>query len=356
MVSQKNKQMKILHILWECGNGGMENLTKNIILNKKLKNNSYLLIINENIDKNLIDGIPEEKIININRKKNSKNIFDFFKLYHSIFKLKPNIIHIHFYNLLRILKPLKKILRFKIVLTIHGMDDFDKSIKLSDKVVAVSKTHFNHIINNCTKQNWYINNLTMIYNGINTGSSLLKVGSKSNHKKFFIVGRLNHHQKKQDIIIDVFHKHLKSSPNDTLTIFGDGDSRNYLNEKIKNYRLEENIFIKGSVSNNILIKSMNEFDAMISGADYETFGINLIESLFFGIPVISYYAETAIEVCGKNPLSHFYQSDKELLEKMKNFSNNINMHQRQLSKNHIKKNYDLNITVDNYLKLYKDIL
>ena len=71
--------------------------------------------------------------------------------------------------------PIKKLIGFKIVTTIHGMNDFDKSVRKSDVIVCVSNTQLAYMKKNIAKHNIKINQLVSVDNGIKMYAKKLKI-------------------------------------------------------------------------------------------------------------------------------------------------------------------------------------
>jgi len=352
---EKSNKVRVLHILWSFGNGGMENIVKNMIINETSTTNSFLVIINNDIDMNALNKISSNKIYKVNRKRRSWNFLKIIKLFWVIVNVKPHILHLHYYNLIKLIKPLQYFLSFKIIATIHGMNDFNKSIEKADKIVAVSNTHLEYIIKKCKSENILHQNLHMIYNGINIPEIRNNKLELNPPLKIFVVGRLNHLQKKQDFIIDSFSKFLKDGNVALLSFFGSGSSEAYLKNKCKELEIYDKVTFEGSVENRNLLERIKNYDVMISASENETFGINIIESLALGIPVISYPAPTLIEITKGNPLAIFYKDKEHLISLLKKLPANINKESVLKSQKIIKNNYSIEKMIENYREIYLEI-
>tara|TARA_B100001057_G_scaffold490684_1_gene579451 strand:+ start:1772 stop:2824 length:1053 start_codon:yes stop_codon:yes gene_type:complete len=342
---------KVLQIIWSYGNGGMENIARNLTYTKNKNFSNHLCIINNDIDSEAARDLEKRNLILINRKRGSANYLKFILFFYHIFKLKPDIIHIHSCNLVNLIYPLKKILGFKIVTTIHGMHDFDKSIEKSDVVVCVSNTQLKLMKKNILDNKINIKKLISINNGIRMyAKNELKGFDKE--LKIVIVGRLNHHQKRQDFILDAFRKIIDLDFDASLTIIGSGDSKKFLQEKCKKLKLSDKVYFWGSVNNKKLIKSLQEFDIMISASKEETFGLNIIEALSVGLTVAAYPALSIKEISKDTKIVHFYKSEDELIKIIKDIKK-ISDRDRLLSQNIIRERYQLKNMVKKYHKIYR---
>lgn len=318
--------------------------------------NVSLIVINKENDINALKNLPNKNINFIKRKKGSKNILKLFKLYFIIIKNKPNIIHVHYYDLIKILKPLQTILNFKMILTIHGMNDFDNNILHCDKIVTVSKAHYKHVKNILVKRNLDTSKLHMIYNGIEISKKKNNVTIDLNNLNLVCVGRLNHYQKRQDVIIRYFYKLQKKYPNSKLSFFGLGDSENLLRELTVKYNISNNVYFRESICNKSLIKELANYSLMISASKEETFGLNVIESLSIGLPILAFPAKSIKEIADSNPIAFFFKDEKSFLSRIDNEMCNVTSDEKSQSIQTIKKTFHLNLMISNYNKIYKKLI
>ena len=113
-------------------------------------------------------------------------------------------------------------------------------------------------------------------------SSIKKYNLK---RKYFIsVGRLTK-QKNFEYLIEEFKKFNNKNPNFNLLIFGDGELKQRLQNKIIKEDLENHIFLMG-YSNNIF-KFMKNAEALILSSLWEDPGFVLIEAAMCNLSIIS---------------------------------------------------------------------
>ena len=334
----------------------MEKVVSNLMKNNSKNYDVSLIVINKENDANALKSLSNKNINFIKRKKGSKNIFKLFKLYFLIIKNKPKIIHVHYYDLIKILKPLQMILNFKIILTIHGMNDFDNNILHCDKIVTVSKAHHKHVKNILVNRNLDISKLYMVYNGIEISKKRNNVAIDLNNLNLVCVGRLNHYQKRQDVIIKYFSKLQKKYSNSKLSFFGLGDSENLLRELTLKYKVSNNVYFKKSIGNKSLIEELANYSLMISASKEETFGLNVVESLSIGLPVLAFPAKSIKEIADSNPIAFFFKDEESFLSKIDNEMCNITSDEKSQSIQIIKKTYHLNLMISNYDKIYKKLI
>lgn len=98
------------------------------------------------------------------------------------------------------------------------------------------------------------------------------------------VGRLNM-QKRFDILIDAFAAIQDKIPEHKMIIFGEGELRKELEEKIASYSLEQRIFLPGT--NQQAVKVVNRADVFVLSSDLEGMPNVLMEAMAMGVPCVS---------------------------------------------------------------------
>ncbi|MDB4132552.1 glycosyltransferase [Amylibacter sp.] len=134
--------------------------------------------------------------------------------------------------------------------------------------------------------------------------------------KFVAAGRL-HYQKGFDELLLSFHKFLDNYNNDaTLTIFGEGEQREELEDYIRSYNLENKIYLPGYVDN--LNERLREFDVFLMSSRYEGFGNVIVMALAEGLPCIAKKNIGGPDDILNSKTGLFYSSDEELMYSLKN--------------------------------------
>ncbi len=98
------------------------------------------------------------------------------------------------------------------------------------------------------------------------------------------VGRLNE-QKRFDILIDAFASIAEKIPEHRMIIFGEGDLRKELEERVASYSLEERIFLPGTDPE--AVKIVNRADVFVLSSDLEGMPNVLMEAMAMGVPCVS---------------------------------------------------------------------
>ncbi len=301
-----------------------------------------------------------------------KNFFDlvsWFNLLKILFKIKPNIVisHLFFSNtVVRILKPL---LKYKIIICEHNtyinktkLQIFlDKLLsKLTYKIVAVSKTvaEFTSKQENIPKEKFVI-----IHNGINLEAIQLqfkklpekdvlknKLGFSKDDRIIINVGRLTS-QKNHKLLLDGFKLFQKSTLGYKLIILGDGALR----ESLEKYVIE-NDFGNSVVFLGIRFDVISYYkiaDFFVSTSIIEGLSDAYLEAFACGLPLVATKTAGTDELIieGKNGFFINEFSPNVVVESMIKL---LNCNFDLLRKNTLRciKNFDIRITVQKYTSLF----
>ena len=186
--------MKIIHLIWSFNTGGAETMLIDIINEQVKHEDTSLIVVNKVYSKELLAKFDKRiPVYLINRKPGSRNLIPILKLNFLIFKLKPDIIHCHNFELVQIL--FRKFICIKIFLTVHSIGVPSKYHQKYDKIFAISEA-----VQKDIKLNSRLD-ADIVYNGINF--DVIKRKENYNFDIFQIVqvSRLDHKKKGQNILI-----------------------------------------------------------------------------------------------------------------------------------------------------------
>lgn len=170
----------------------------------------------------------------------------------------------------------------------HNFIDDEKYLKKIVKeyknltyVVVISKWHEKTYLKYFQNTNVKIVRIENILDSIPNEKSTL------NYNAIIAVGRLNY-IKDFSSLIDVVNLAVKTNPKLKLYLLGDGEEKNIIENKIKAYKLEENVVMPGFVSPDEVRKYMLKSNIYVMTSFHECFPMVLLEAYSCGLPVISF--------------------------------------------------------------------
>ena len=126
----------------------------------------------------------------------------------------------------------------------------------------------------------------VIPNPIEKSDTKTHVVRKNENSRIIVsVGRLVNQQKRYDIMLKAFQIFHNHNPNYILKIYGDGEDEDYIREWIKNFGLENEVFIEGKTSDPI--GAMDGADVFLTTSDYEGISNSLLEAMSKGMPIVA---------------------------------------------------------------------
>lgn len=237
----------------------------------------------------------------------------------------------------------------------HNFFDDDKYIKEIvngyknlDYVVVISKYHEDMY------NEWFKNTNVKIVRIENILEEKQTKTSKLNNNAIIAVGRFNY-IKDFLSLIEVMKYNVIDNPKLKLYLLGDGEEKAIIENKIKEYKLENNVVMPGFVSSKEVKEYELKSDLYIMTSLRECFPMVLLEAYNCGLPVISFDILTGPREIVKNNKTGYLIKDRncklmaqkinELLKdknKMKEFSNNALKEAKKYTKESIMpKWYDL---------------
>ncbi|WP_208586127.1 glycosyltransferase [Gracilibacillus suaedae] len=251
------------------------------------------------IEKKKIDGV-NIYVLNIpcgnfpKKIQNNIKIWGLKKIYNIIYKEhgKPDLIHSHFITVGYIVSKVFNHSSIPLVMTEHyslmnqnKLNEYFKKIGLytynrMDKVLTVSSYLGDNIASRFKIETEVVPNIVDLSN-FNHISNASKKGFA-----FISVGRL-HMDKRMDLLIDAFSLAFKKQPKVKLFIYGDGNERKKLENKIKELNMNSQVKLKGLVDREVIADQMENSHCFVLASKLETFGLAYVEALAKGLPVIS---------------------------------------------------------------------
>ncbi len=204
---------------------------------------------------------------------------------------RPDIIHLHTFELGRLALWAKKIYNIPYVVTEHtSLFYLNKATiwhqKLAYKIYRESSYNIGVSKNSATfLENKFNTTFHYLPNFIDTSTFSLKKERTDKTINFINVAYLTKN-KNQHILINAFNKAFGNNEQFQLTIVGNGpEMQNLISlcSKLKS----TNIHLHGYANQNELKDLLHDSDFFVLSSNYETFGVVLIEAMSCGLPVIS---------------------------------------------------------------------
>jgi len=172
--------------------------------------------------------------------------------------------------------------------------------------------------------------------------------------KLMAVGRLAH-QKKYTEAIDAIH-HIRAEGIDVqLSIYGEGELRGVLSEKIKALNLTDAIHMKGFVDN--WVQEAASYDAYLLMSDFEGLSIATLEAMSVGLPCIVKPVGELQNYIINNKTGLVVKTPKQVLEVIKRLINEPDLaeHIGHLAMEYVAENHSEQVFNQQLLEARKDL-
>ena len=187
-------------------------------------------------------------------------------------------------------------------LTLEKTKKYKKQYKKYSKIFAITRVMKEEFINKVEIDE---KKVELVYNPIDL--KLIEKKAENVEKKyenylkqdyFLQVSRLTQ-QKQPEHLVDIYYKLKQAGIKEKLYFIGDGEKKEIIKQKIKEYNLENDIILLGQIENPYpFFKNAKLF---VHTAKYEGLPTVLLESLALGTPVVSYDCPTGPrDILGKN--------------------------------------------------------
>lgn len=297
--------------------------------------------------------------------------------------LKENrydLVHLHGIGYLTI--PILEICQkhgVKIVVTLHGLNSFSDSIKLSSRekkiekdflqfaedksipVTVVSTGVRSTILNYLNQRS--SNNFVVVPNGIdlkrnkeNNFISLRDIYNIPAHKKIMICVNRIDENKNQIQIVRAYSLLPENVKNKLVILFvGKDGSNGKFSEELNSSEEKNNLIVCGEISKNVVNSYYQQADYNIVTSISEGFGLSIVEGYSSGLPCLTFRDLDAVPDL-YNPEAMLLveeRSDKKLSEGMEGMIN-LNWDNKKIKK--IAQNFSLKIMANNYIRVFENLI
>lgn len=228
----------------------------------------------------------------------------------------------------------------------------NRSIKASNLIIVPSN-HLKSFVKNTGFSGEIIK--------INNGTFISEYSEVNNNNNFLIVSRLVKH-KNIDLVINAFKKINENLDlKFILKIVGDGPEYNNLENLVQKLNLSGQIFLEGRKDELELEKYYKEATFFIQASSYEGSPHSVLEAINYNNYVLATNFGGVVEILSPNyseliPLNHGKFDVKILYNILENILINkvATLSKLNEAKNNLDKNYNINSTIDSYLKLFSN--
>ena len=344
--------MKIAHVVWGMKTGGVETMLVNII-NEQVKTEEVrLFIINDFIDEFIVKKIsPLCKVQRLNRKPGDKNLLKIVKLNCWICNYCPDIIHVHSYRVSKLIFG-----RWKIVRTIHGMDNIPQEYGRMKALFSISNT-----VAEFTKSQGY--NSIVIPNGIDVRKIKTKGSKAFNDNQIHVVqvSRLYIKEKGQDLLLKALHRVVYDFDihGIRLHLIGEGDSESLLKKMVTDLQLDDFVIFEGLKSQDYIYNHLCDYDLFVQPSRQEGFGLTVAEALAAKLPVLVSDIEGPMEIIGYGKFGMHFKSEDvdDLAEKLRMvLQGGYDYTLVEKAYQHVCEDYDVANTARKYIEEYRRLI
>lgn len=182
--------------------------------------------------------------------------------------------------------------------------------KCSDYIITLTEEDKNNYLKNLKIKG----KIDYIYNPM---ESVEIKNCNINSKQIVSVGRLTY-QKGFDILCDVAKDVLSKNPDYKWIILGDGEDKEKLQSKIKEYNLQDRLILKGKVSN---VEDYYENSALyVMTSRFEGLPMTLLEAKNHKLPIVSFDCPTGPSEIIRNNVNGYLVKANDIKE----MSNKVN--------------------------------
>lgn len=328
------------------------------IVNEQSLSDSVTVIVgNAAVDEALTTRINSRaNLLFLERPPGSRNPWYLGKLYRMLKSVNPDIIHAHLDSFIRLLRyiPLPR------VLTVHNT-----GIMLSPRVNRFDAVY---CISEAVRSDLDVRYpglpLTVIENGIRCSEIRPKANYLAAPFRIVQVGRLDHKQKGQDLLL-----HAVRELNDSLhsaqvmvDFIGDGPSRDYLQALVGELGLKVSCRFLGMRPRSYIYENLHQYDLLVQPSRFEGFGLTVVEGLAAGVPVLVSDIEGPMEIIGHGRYGYHFRSEDASdcanhilaiigLSVSPNFAD-----ERKIAQRYAREKYDVANTAKGYLKDYSRVI
>ncbi len=346
--------MRIVHCIWSLNTGGAETMLIDIANEQARNQDVYVIIVNDSYEQQLVDKLSSDvKVIFNKRKPNTKFPWPLVKLNLTLFRLYPDIVHIHNGALPRAILSVVSRGQF---LTVHDLQVPVEPVRRGVKLIAISDAVKEDVQKRTNHQ------IRTIANGINI-SAIAKREPKvfSDKMRIIQVARLDAEKKGQDILIQAVAL-LKQNGIDNIEVdfIGCGQSLEVLQEQTERLCISDKVNFLGLRDRDYIYSHLKDYDLMCHPARYEGFGLTVAEGIAAMLPVLVSDEGGPYEIIDHGKLGYGFkmESAEDCAAKIEHIYNHFQEALSFTSKAYekVRSCYSIERMVADYIKYYNESL
>ncbi len=203
------------------------------------------------------------------------------------------------------------------------------------KVLVVSEHQKNEVL----KLGISKEKVEVSYNPVNT--DVFKLAETTDSKNIAFVSRLDEF-KGGWRTLKAFHKISDKHPDYTLTIVGEGEEYQAIQQYLLENNLADKVFLKGTLTKTQIAEVLNNSSFLVFPSRHETFGLVVAEALSCGLPVVCTNQTAPKEfINDQNGILVEPDSVDEIAKAMENMIENRSNYNGELIHNQIEKRFGL---------------
>ncbi|MDR3218115.1 MAG: glycosyltransferase family 4 protein [Dysgonamonadaceae bacterium] len=348
--------MKITHVLWSLQYGGAETMLVDIVNRQCLLHDIEIVLVNNVIDDDLLKMIDSRiKITRINRPAQSKNPYYLLNLNLLILFSKADIIHFHQDNLIRYLPV--RLLKHNLLLTVHCVRLDAEDVRKYNYIFAITDAVQEHVLQTTGRK------ATLVLNGIDVRKFNIQKREPDGIFKIVQIGRITHLHKGQHITLQALHNLITqyNYTNVHLDIIGEGDSETYLKKLTQELHIESFVTFLGNRTKEFVQTHLSSYDLLVQPSLWEGFGLTVIEAMSAMTPTLISNVDGMQTASGNGTFAYTFQSGNadDFAGKLNEIIYLPKAEKEALAEkayDFVLKNFDISLTVDNYLNYYETFL
>lgn len=330
--------------------GGTETMLVDIMNEQVKEHDVCCIVINNNVSKSVAANIDTRvQTFYLGRKSKPWDVWPFVKLNRLIYKIKPNVIHVHGDRTSRLILTR----RIPIIRTLHSTLGNGRESGRYARICCISEAVRQYSLSQGFDG-------IVVYNGVKSDNILRKESYKIETSPIHIVqvGRLEK-LKGQHLLIEAIRNLKKLGINNLFVDFiGDGSQKEILQKQIKEAELEDRIRLLGIKSRHYIYNHLKDYDLFVQPSLSEGFGLTIAEAMIAGVPVICSNLEGPLEVInyGKYGMSFESGKAKSLAETLQKYSVSPHQIDVKAAQKFALLHFDIKTTVAQYIDIYKSVM